>query len=62
MKSIFAEGELTLEVLGEKRGMEKGFLEGKRAVARTLLMNGVSTDMVMKATGLTAQELEQLKH
>jgi predicted transposase/invertase (TIGR01784 family) len=47
---------------GMATGMEKGFLEGKRAVARTLLMNGVAAELVMKATGLTAQELEQLKH
>jgi predicted transposase/invertase (TIGR01784 family) len=52
--------------IGEQRGMEKGrqegIVEGKRAVARTLLMNGVAADLVMTATGLTAQELEQLKH
>jgi predicted transposase/invertase (TIGR01784 family) len=51
-----------LEKIGMEKGRQEGFVEGKRAVARTLLMDGVAADLVMKATGLTAQELEQLKH
>jgi hypothetical protein len=51
-----------LEKIGMEKGRQEGIVEGKRAVARTLLMDGVAADLVMKATGLTAQELEQLKH
>ncbi|MCT4708714.1 Rpn family recombination-promoting nuclease/putative transposase [Enterobacteriaceae bacterium H11S18] len=44
--------------LGEQRGIEKGKLE----VARTMLQNGIDRSTVMKMTGLTENELAQLRH
>jgi recombination-promoting nuclease RpnB len=44
--------------LGEERGIEKGKLE----VARTMLQNGLDRDTVMKMTGLSADDLAQIRH
>lgn len=48
--------------LGEQRGIEKGRHEGKLEVARTMLANGLDRDSVMKMTGLTADDLAQIRH
>lgn len=48
--------------LGEQRGIEKGRHEGKLEVARTMLANGLDRDAVMKMTGLTADDLAQIRH
>lgn len=48
--------------LGEQRGIEKGRHEGKLEVARTILANGIDRDSVMKMTGLTADDLAQIRH
>ncbi|HEJ7646219.1 TPA: Rpn family recombination-promoting nuclease/putative transposase [Klebsiella oxytoca] len=52
--------------LGEERGIEKGRhegkLEGKLEVARTMLKNGIDRSTVMKMTGLTEDDLAQLRH
>ncbi|MEL5362095.1 Rpn family recombination-promoting nuclease/putative transposase, partial [Serratia ureilytica] len=48
--------------LGEQRGIEKGRNEGKLEVARTMLANGLDRDSVMKMTGLTADDLAQIRH
>lgn len=45
-------------LLGEQRGIEKG----KLAVARTMLQNGLDRNTIMKLTGLTADELAQIRH
>lgn len=44
--------------LGEQRGIEKGKLE----VARTMLQNGIDHNTVMKMTGLTEDDLAQIRH
>jgi len=44
--------------LGEQRGIEKGKLE----VARTMLENGLDRNTVMKMTGLTEDDLAQIRH
>lgn len=44
--------------LGEQRGIEKGKLE----VARTMLQNGIDSSTVMKMTGLTADDIAQIRH
>ncbi len=44
--------------LGEQRGIEKGKLE----VARTMLQNGINCNTVMKMTGLTEDDLAQIRH
>jgi predicted transposase/invertase (TIGR01784 family) len=48
--------------VGEQRGIEKGRNEGKLEVARTMLANGLDRDSVMKMTGLTADDLAQIRH
>lgn len=48
--------------LGEQRGIEKGRNEGKLEVARSLLQMGMSRASVLEATGLTEQDLAQLRH
>jgi predicted transposase/invertase (TIGR01784 family) len=52
--------------LGEQRGMEKGRQEGEREaalkIARTMLANGLDRDSIMKMTGLTADDLAQIRH
>ncbi|EOG4767232.1 Rpn family recombination-promoting nuclease/putative transposase, partial [Salmonella enterica subsp. enterica serovar Newport] len=47
---------------GIQLGEEKGRMEGKLEVARTMLQNGLDRGTVMKMTGLTADELEQIRH
>ncbi|MNP61854.1 hypothetical protein D3C76_1570790 [compost metagenome] len=49
-------------LLGEEKGRQEGVLEGKLAVARTMLANGIDRDSVMKMTGLTADDLAQIRH
>lgn len=52
--------------LGEQRGIEKGRhegkLEGKLEVARTMLQNGLDRTTVMKMTGLSEDDLAQIRH
>ncbi|EBS3177492.1 ISNCY family transposase, partial [Salmonella enterica subsp. enterica serovar Newport] len=52
--------------LGEQRGIEKGRSEGKREatlkIARTMLQNGIDRNTVMKMTGLTEDDLAQIRH
>ncbi|MFN1150351.1 Rpn family recombination-promoting nuclease/putative transposase [Serratia liquefaciens] len=48
--------------LGEQRGMEKGEREASLKIARAMLANGLDRDSVMKMTGLTADDLAQIRH
>lgn len=48
--------------LGEAKGRQEGVLEGKLQVARIMLANGIDRDSVMKMTGLTADDLAQIRH
>lgn len=48
--------------LGEQRGIEKGRNEGRLEVARTMLQNGIDRTTVMKMTGLTEDDLMQIRH
>ncbi len=52
--------------LGEQRGIEKGHSEGERQatpkIARTMLQNGIDRNTVMKMTGLTEDDLAQIRH
>ena len=45
---------------GRVEGREEGRIEEKLQNARNLKGLGVSTEIIMKATGLTAEEIEQL--
>nr|AFK90421.1 putative transposase, YhgA family protein [Salmonella enterica subsp. salamae] len=54
----------------EQKGIEKGIQlgrqegrnEGKLEVARTMLQNGIDRNTVMKMTGLTEDDLAQIRH
>lgn len=48
--------------LGEQRGIEKGRNEGKLEVARTMLRSGIDRSTVMQMTGLTEDDLAQIRH
>lgn len=47
---------------GIEKGIEKGRTEAKLAVARKMLRNGFSPDIVMEMTGLSAAELASIHH
>ena len=46
---------------GEIEGMLKGILEGKLEVARNMLSLGISIETIIQATGLSEQEINDLK-
>ncbi|MEG2267801.1 MAG: Rpn family recombination-promoting nuclease/putative transposase, partial [Acinetobacter sp.] len=48
--------------LGEQRGIEKGEREATLKIARTMLQNGLDRNTVMKMTGLSEDELAQIRH
>jgi recombination-promoting nuclease RpnB len=48
--------------IGEQRGIEKGEREATLKIARTMLQNGLDRGTVMKMTGLTEDELTQIRH
>lgn len=48
--------------LGEQKGIEKGRNETKLEIARAMLENGLDRNSVMQMTGLTADELKQIRH
>jgi predicted transposase/invertase (TIGR01784 family) len=45
----------------EQRGMEKGKLERNIEIARYLLVEGIALDFIVKATGLTEEEIKKLQ-
>jgi predicted transposase/invertase (TIGR01784 family) len=51
--------------LAEKRGLEKGRAEGRAeqtvAIAKEMLSDGMSAEMISKYTGLTIDEIEALR-
>jgi predicted transposase/invertase (TIGR01784 family) len=44
----------------EQRGKDEGINEGKLEVARNLLANGVSPDIITKSTGLPQEKINEL--
>ena len=46
---------------GREAGRAAGLAEGKLAIARKLLASGMSGEQVAEFTGLTAEQLEELK-
>ncbi len=50
-----------LEQRGEQRGIQLGKIRGYEQVARNLLKEGLSKDLIMRTTGLTTEELENLQ-
>ena len=55
-KAIYAKG---LDV-GEKRGIEKGLKEKQREIAKKMLEENISIDLIVKLTELTKEEIEKL--
>ncbi|EGG6885755.1 Rpn family recombination-promoting nuclease/putative transposase [Salmonella enterica] len=47
---------------GRQEGRNEGKLEGKLEVARSLLKMGMTHESVLEATGLTEEELAQIRH
>lgn len=56
------EGKLEGRMEGIQIGEEKGRMKGKLEVAQQLLTNGMDRNTVMKMTGLTADDLAQIRH
>lgn len=48
--------------LGIEKGRHEGKFEGKLEVARTMLQNGLDRNTVMKMTGLSEDDLAQIRH
>ncbi|MEG0101441.1 MAG: ISNCY family transposase, partial [Citrobacter sp.] len=48
--------------LGRQEGHLEGKLEGKLEVARSLLKMGMSRESVQEATGLSEDDLAQIRH
>ncbi len=46
---------------GVIEGIEKGIEKGKVEVAKNLIENNVSIEIIMKSTGLTKEQIERLK-
>ena len=46
---------------GMEKGLEKGMKNGKIEIARKMLAQGIDEAMVMDMTGLTAEEIKQMK-
>ena len=46
---------------GIEKGIEKGRTEGFVEVARNMKSLGISTELIIKATGLTAEEIENIE-
>ena len=46
---------------GMKQGLEKGMKNGKIEIARKMLAKGMDEETVMDMTGLTAEEIKQMK-
>jgi predicted transposase/invertase (TIGR01784 family) len=46
--------------VGEKKGMEIGEKKGKCDMAKLLKDNGVDTDIIIKSSGLSREEIEEL--
>jgi len=63
-----AEGRVEGLVEGEQRGIEKGLVEGEQrgiekereAIARKLLTEGMTVELIAKATGLSVAQIETL--
>ncbi|WP_455872322.1 Rpn family recombination-promoting nuclease/putative transposase [Serratia proteamaculans] len=48
--------------LGEEKGRQEGEREAALKIARAMLASGLDRDSVMKMTGLTADDLAQIRH
>ena len=58
--TILEERELRGIKKGMEEGIEKGIEKGKLEVARNLLSLGLDMDKIIKATGLTEEDIKKL--
>ena len=58
--SLIAERKRKGILIGEKRGEQQGRRSEKPQTARNMKANGLSTDMIMKCTGLTVEQIAEL--
>lgn len=56
------EGRMEGIQLGEQRGIEKGKRAASLRIARAMLKNGFDQNMVMQMTGLTEDDLTQIRY
>ena len=56
-----AEGKAEGKAEGMEKGMEKGRAEGRQAVALNMLKSGFETPAIAKVTGLSIEDVKQLK-
>ena len=45
----------------EKKGLEKGIEQGKKEVAKSLLLENIEIEVIFKSTGLTKEEIIKIK-
>ena len=57
----FLRDQNTFEVVGMKKGIEKGEKIKARKIAKKLLVKGMRIDEIVEITGLTKEEIEKLK-
>jgi len=48
------------EKIGEERGIERGLKEGKTKIAKNLISMNLDAEVIVKATGLTKDEIENI--
>ena len=61
-KALYNTGIREGKELGEKIGREKGIKENKRAIAKKMLSKGIRVKEIIELTGLTEEEIEELKN
>ena len=59
-KKGIAIGEKKGIAIGEKRGMQQGVQQTRIETARNMLKDGLPSDLIMKYTGISAQNLAKL--
>ncbi|MGL4539349.1 MAG: Rpn family recombination-promoting nuclease/putative transposase, partial [Candidatus Rhabdochlamydia sp.] len=57
----FDEGEAKGIKKGIEKGIEQGIEKGKVEVAKRLLQDGFKIDMIIRSTGLSKEQVEELK-
>ena len=53
---------MTLAEKWEQRGIEKGLEKGRLEIARSMLLEGIATETVVKVTGLSKEQVSELIH
>ena len=59
---LLKEGEHIGIEIGEKKGKEEGLKEGKIEIAKNAIKEGLSTDLIVKLTGLTEKEIKKFQN